>query len=404
MATVRSLNSQRIQELIRVYRDGLLKDVIPFWVAHAPDPEYGGYLHYLDRDGSVYHTDKSVWLQGRIAWLTALLYNEVERRPEWLEMSRQGIAFMEKHCFDTDGRMFFEVTREGRPLRKRRYLFSETFGVIAFAEYGRAAGDQRRIEKARELYRLLIKYVRNPSLLPPKVIPETRASKGHALAMILIATTQQLRKTGGDPLYDEVMNASLASIFEEFMHPEKKALLETVGPRGEFLDSPEGRCVNAGHAIETAWFIMEEYRHCRNPGLLEQACRILDWSLAWGWDKEYGGLLYFVDIEGRPCDQYEHDMKLWWPHNEAIYACLLAYHLTGRQEYADWFERLHTWAFAHFPDPQHGEWFKYLHRDGTVANQAKGNRWAGPFHLARMHFKCWKLTEVMAQHPVQPQP
>ncbi|MDD5679529.1 MAG: AGE family epimerase/isomerase [Kiritimatiellae bacterium] len=390
------MNLQRINELMQVHRDGLLKDVIPFWIDRIRDPEYGGYLHYLDRDGSVYHTDKSVWIQGRIAWLFALLYNDVEQRPEWLSMSRQGIEFVEQHCFDTDGRMFFEVTRDGRPLRRRRYLFSENFGVIAFAEYGRAAGDQRRVEKARELYRLLIKHVRNPHLLPPKVIPGTRASKAHSLTMILIVTTQELRKTGGDPLYDEVIDASLTSIFREFMHPEKKALLETVGPRGEFLDIPEGRCIIPGHAIETAWFIMEEYRHSRNPVLLEQACRILDWSLAWGWDKEFGGLLYFVDIEGRPCDQYEHDMKLWWPHNEAIYACLLAYHLTGRREYADWFERLHAWAFAHFPDQQYGEWFKYLHRDGTVANQAKGNRWASPFHLARMHLKCWKLLEVMA--------
>ncbi len=393
------MNTPTLRRLLAIHRDGLLKDVIPFWMARAPDPEFGGYLHYLDRDGAVYHTDKSIWIQGRIAWLMALLYNEVERRPDWLEMSRLGIEFLEAHGFDADGRLFFEVTRDGRPLRKRRYVFSETFAAIAFAEYARAAGDARRLDNAREVYRRLVHYVRHPELLPPKVNPGTRPMKAHAMAMIVIATTQQLRKTGDDPLYDEVVDASLKSVFEEFMHPEKQALFETVGPRGEFLDTPEGRCVNPGHAIETAWFILEEYRRRRDPALLEQACRILDWSLALGWDREHGGLLYFVDIAGKPCDQYEHDMKLWWPHNEAIYACLLAHHLTGRQDYADWFERLHAWAFAHFPDQQYGEWFKYLHRDGTVASTAKGNRWASPFHLARMHLYCWKLLDDMLARP-----
>lgn len=391
------VHTSRIQQLLRQHRSGLLNDVLPFWLNHARDHKYGGYLHYLDRDGSVYHTDKSVWLQGRLAWLMAVLYEQVQKRPEWLAMSRQGVEFLEKHCFDKDGRMFFEVTRAGRPLRKRRYLFSETFAVIALAAYARATGDQKRLAKARAIYRMLIRYARTPGLLEPKVIPATRSVKGHAMAMILINTTQELRKSGNIPLYDEVIQTSLNSIFTEFMHPEKKALLETVGMQGEFLDTPEGRCVNPGHAIESAWFIMEEYRHNHDCRLLEKACQILDWSLAWGWDRKYGGLLYFVDIAGKPCDQYEHDMKLWWPHNEAIYACLLAYHLTGKKRYADWFERIHAWTFRHFPDRKYGEWFKYLHRDGTPSHMTKGNRWAGPYHLGRMHFNCWKLLELIAQ-------
>ena len=92
-------------------------------------------------DGSLLQSDKSVWVQGRFAWLLATLFDTVERRAEWLELSRHGIDFINRHCFDTDGRMFFSVTREGRPLRKRRYLFSEAFAVIALAAFGRAAGD-----------------------------------------------------------------------------------------------------------------------------------------------------------------------------------------------------------------------------------------------------------------------
>ena len=389
------MKMERIEALLACHRDGLLEDTVPFWMGHTIDRECGGFLNYLDRDGSVYHTDKPVWVLGRFTWLTAMLYNEVRKRREWLETSLHGIEFLEQHCFDTDGRMFFEVTRDGRPLRKRRYVFAETFGAIAFAEYGRASGDDARLHRAREIYESLVCHYLNPHLLPPKVFPQTRSAKGHAMPMIVLATTQQLRKNGDDPLYRRLADHCLNEVFAHFLHPEVKALLETVGPNGERLDSPEGRCVNPGHAIETAWFIMEEGRYRKDRTLIDRACTILDWSLDWGWDREFGGLLYFVDVEGKPCDQYEHDMKLWWPHTEALYACLLAHHLTGKRKYEAWYDRLHAWAYAHFPDPEYGDWFKYLHRDGTVSSRVKGNRWAGPFHLPRMQLYCWKLLEEM---------
>ncbi|MBU4211255.1 MAG: AGE family epimerase/isomerase [Kiritimatiellae bacterium] len=389
------MKKNRIEELIVIHRDGLLKDTIPFWMKHTIDHEHGGFLNYLDQDGTILNTDKPVWVLGRFTWLMALLYNSVEKRPEWLNTSRHGIEFLEKYCFDTDGRMFFEVTRDGRPLRKRRYIYAETFGVIAFAEYSLAAGDEKKLERAKKLYKLLIRYYQNPELLPPKIYPQTRQVKSHAMPMILLATTQQIRKTGDDPLYEEVIDNSLKEVLEDFMHYDERALFETVGVNGERLDSPEGRCINPGHAIETSWFIMEEGRHRNDKNLIEKGCTILDWSLDWGWDKEYGGILYFVDVEGKPCEQYEHDMKLWWPHNEALYACLLAHYLTGQKKYEDWHEKIHEWAYSHFPDRKNGEWFKYLHRDGTISSTVKGNRWAGPFHLPRMQLYCWKLLEEM---------
>ena len=391
------MNLQRIEELLCVYHDGLLKSTVPFWMRHTIDQEYGGFLNFLDHDGAVYCTDKPVWVLCRFTWLTALLYNNVEKRPEWLDASRHGIEFLEKHCFDSDGRMFFTVTRDGRPLRKRRYLFTETFGVIAFSEYALAAGDTARLQRAKDLYSLLIRYYRDPSLLQPKTFPKTRQTKAHSMAMILMDTTRQLRKNGNEPLYDEVIENALREVLDDFVHEDEKALFETVGPNGERLDSPEGRCINPGHAIETAWFIMEEARHRNEPELIEKACKILDWSLERGWDEKYGGIFYFIDVEGKPCLQYEHDMKHWWPHNEAIYATLLAHHLTGEETYESWHERIHDWAHAHFPGHKDGVWYKYCHRDGTLSSTLKGNGWAGPFHVPRMQLYCWKLLEEMRQ-------
>lgn len=385
----------RIEELIKFHRDGLLESTMPFWMKYTIDREHGGFLNFLDHDGTVLSTDKPVWVLGRFTWLTAFLYNNVEKRQEWLDTSRHGLDFLEKHCFDTDGRMFYEVTREGKPLRKRRYLYTETFGVMALSEYAIAAEDEKRLAAAKNLFKLIVRYRDNPELLPPKIYPQTRQAKSHAMAMILLCIAQQMRKADDDAIYDDIITRCMQEVFREFMHEDEKVLLETVGPNGERLDSPEGRCVNPGHAIETAWFIMEEYRHRKNPELLEKACLILDWSLEIGWDEEYGGILYFVDVEGKPPEQYEHDMKLWWPHIEALYACLLAHHLTGLEKYETWYEKLHEYSYSHFPDTKHGDWFKYLHRDGTISSTVKGSRWGGPFHLPRMQYNCWKLLEEM---------
>ena len=389
------MKRERIEALIPLYRDGLLKDTIPFWTRHAPDRECGGFLTYLDRDGSVLSTDKPVWVLGRIVWLFSRLYNQVEARAEWLELAKHGVDFMLGHAFDRDGRMFYSLTREGRPLRKRRYLFTETFGVIALAEYALASGDEEARQQAVDLYRLILMYWRTSGLLPAKVYPQTRSSKAHGMPMIMLATTQVLRQLGDDDLYRDVIDRALHEVLHHFLKPELKALLETVGPDGERLSGPEGRCINPGHAIETAWFIMEEGRHRGDHDLIERAAQVLEWSLEWGWDPEFGGILYFVDVEGKPPEPYEHDMKLWWPHTEALYALLLAHHLTGEARFEGWYDRVHEWTFGHFPDPEYGEWIGYLHRDGTVSSPVKGNMWKGPFHLPRMQLNVWKLLEEM---------
>ena len=389
--------SEQRSELLAVYRDGLLHDTLPFWIPRAVDRECGGFITALDRDGTILQTDKSVWTQGRLAWMLATLYNTVESKTEWLDLAKHGVDFINKHCFDSDGRMFFSVTREGRPLRKRRYIFSETFAVIALAAYGVAANDESYIRQAQELFRLILRYVDTPGLLSPKTIVETRSMKGLAIPMILLVTAQELKKAVQDPLCDEVIDRCIQEIERDFLKPEFKCVLETVGPHGEFYDTFDGRLVNPGHSIEAGWFILEEARLRGNDRrLIELGTKIIDWSLELGWDSQYGGLLYYRDARGLSCMEYWNDMKFWWPHNEAIIATLLAYQLTGEEKYARWHRMVHDWAYTHFPDPLYGEWFGYLLRDGSVSTTLKGNMWKGPFHLPRMQWYCWqRLKEVV---------
>ncbi|MBV6429637.1 MAG: Cellobiose 2-epimerase [Haliscomenobacter sp.] len=375
------------------YRDQLLRNTLPFWFPRSFDEQHGGFLLARDADGSLIDDDKAVWIQGRATWLLSTLYNTVEPRPEWLHGAKLGYEFLNRHCFDTDGRMFFHVTRDGRPIRKRRYFFSETFYAIAAAAYAKASGDEEAAQNARKVFGKCIEYATTPGLLPAK-FTDTRPAKAIGVPMILTNTAHQLRETIGDERCDPWIETWISEIERDFVKDDIRCVMEQVAPDGSIIDHIDGRTLNPGHAIEGAWFILHEAKHRHNdPRLIRLGCRMLDYMWERGWDKEFGGILYFRDVFHKPVQEYWQDMKFWWPHNEAIIATLLAYLMTGEEKYAAWHKQVHEYSYSHFPDPVHGEWFGYLHRDGTVAQTAKGNLFKGPFHLPRQEWYCWKLLD-----------
>lgn len=392
---------EELKNLQQFYQKQLLEDTVPFWFPRSVDTEFGGYLLMRDQDGSLIDDDKAVWIQGRAAWLLSTLYNTFEKKPEWLEASRSGIDFLNEHCFDTDGQMFFHVTREGKPIRKRRYYFSETFAVIANAAYAKASGDELAAEKARYLFGKCIEYATVPGILAPK-FTNTRPAKGIGVPMIMMNTAQQLRETIGDPRCDEWINKWIAEIERDFVKDDIRCVMEQVAPDGSIIDHIDGRTLNPGHAIEGAWFILHEARYRNNdPHLIQLGCRMLDYMWERGWDKEFGGIMYFRDVYDKPVQEYWQDMKFWWPHNEVIIATLLAYLMTGNEKYAEWHKMVHSYAYEHFHDKKHGEWFGYLHRDGTVAQPAKGNLFKGAFHVPRQEWYCSQILNdfLKASHP-----
>jgi N-acylglucosamine 2-epimerase len=393
-----SLLNDALPSLGQFYRQTLLSDVMPFWLRHGMDREHGGIITCLDRDGTVLDTDKSVWFQGRAGWMFATLYNTMGRREEWLEAARSCIEFSRHHCFSPSGKMYFSVTRQGEPLRMRRYVFSESFAAIANAAYARAARDARAHEDAIKSFGTYLHYSFTPGAMVPK-FEATRPTQGIGPHMIGIVTAQELRADLGDlsvagRTCTDWIDFSIAAIQRFFLKPEHQVLMEVVGPEGELIDHHDGRTLNPGHAIEAAWFIMYEGKLRQDPQLVKMGLTILDWMWKRGWDEEHGGLFYFRDLRGLPVQEYWHDMKFWWSHNEAIIATLLAYRLTGESRYAHWHQLVNDWSFKHFSDPEFGEWYGYLHRDGRISSRAKGTMYKGPFHLPRM---LWFCTELCGQ-------
>jgi N-acylglucosamine 2-epimerase len=387
------ISNQYIEELYEFYKHQLLEDTIPFWFPKSYDQEFGGFLLMRDHDGSLLDDDKAVWIQGRATWLLSTLYNTVEKKTEWLDGAKLGYEFLINHCFDEDGKMFFHVTREGKPIRKRRYFFSETFAVIAFSAYAKASGNKDAAEKAREIFGLCLDYSSIPGLIEPK-FTSTRPAKGIGVPMIMINTAQQLRETIGDPRCDQWISRWIEEIKNDFVKDDIKCVMEQVSPSGEIIDHIDGRTLNPGHAIEGAWFILHEAKYRNNdPQLIALGCKMIDYMWERGWDTEHGGILYFKDVYNKPVQEYWQDMKFWWPHNEVIIATLLAYCITGDEKYATWHKMVHEYAYKKFHDKKNGEWYGYLHKDGTIAQTAKGNLFKGPFHLPRQEWYCMQLLQ-----------
>lgn len=384
------------QELIALeefYKKQLLEDTVPFWFPRSYDYENGGYLFMRDADGSLIDSDKAVWIQGRACWLLSTLYNTIEPKQEWLDGAKLGFEFLRDKCFDKNGKMYFHVDQAGNPIRNRRYFFSETFAVIASAAYAKASGDQDAAGFSRRIFGICLEYASGERPIEPK-FENTRPSRGIGIPMIMTNTAQQLRETIGDPRCDEAISNWIQEIETYFVKDDIRCVMEQVAPDGSIIDHIDGRTLNPGHAIEGAWFVLHEaiYRN-NDPKLIDLGCRMLDYMWERGWDKEHGGILYFRDVYDKPVQEYWQDMKFWWPQNETIIATLLAYLVTKDEKYAKMHSQIHEYAYSHFHDKENGEWFGYLHRDGRVAQTAKGNLFKGPFHLPRQEWYCYLILK-----------
>ncbi|MBR3816440.1 MAG: AGE family epimerase/isomerase [Clostridia bacterium] len=377
-----------------------------FWLKNGIDKVNGGVYTCLDREGKLYSTDKSVWMQGRCAWIFSYLCHVYGVKEEWLSAAESCLEFMERYCINREAgdRMYFTVTADGKPLRQRRYCFSEAFYCIANAEYYGVTGKKEHLERAQKAYRIIYDLnhgEKDPTGLGAKTIPETRSGRALADPMIFLNTTAILRRVDSEnaELYDKYSAECVDDIFRYHHKPELKCTLETVGVNGEFMgDISAGRVVNPGHDIECAWFLMEEANRKGDKELHKKAEEIFRFAFDGGWDKEYGGLLYFRDCLGNPPEAYEHDMKLWWPHNETVIASLMAYRDTGDEYYFECFKKAFDYCIEFFSDRKYGEWYGYLRRDGKPTEPAcKGSTFKGPFHLPRMLIMADKIIESIIE-------
>ena len=379
------------------YKSELLDKVMPFWLNNSIDRECGGYFTCLERDGSVFDTDKFIWLQGREVWMFATLYNKVEQRPEWLAAAEHGEAFLKKFGHDGNLNWYFALDREGHPLVEPYNIFSYTFAVIAFGQLALATGNKEYEEIARKTFDIVLSKVDNPKGRWNKAAKGARSMKSFALPMILCNVALEIEPLLEPAFLQKTIDTCIHEVMDVFYKPEIGLIVEHLGTDGELVDCMDGRQLNPGHAIEAMWFIMDLGKRLGRPELIERAKNIALQEAEYGWDKQYGGIFYFMDRLGHPLQQLEWDQKLWWVHIETLITMIKGYRLTGDPRCLEWFERVHDYVWSHFADPEYPEWFGYLNRRGERLLSLKGGKWKGCFHVPRGLYQCWQVLEELGK-------
>lgn len=382
------------KEIEKLYKEELLTNIIPFWLDKSQDIENGGYFTCLDRKGNVYDTDKFVWLQGRQVWMFAMLYNKVEKRQEWLDCAVQGAEFLKKYGHDGNYNWYFSLTKEGKPLVEPYNIFSYTFAAMAFGQLSIATNNQEYAEIAKTTFDIILAKQNNPKGVWNKAYEGTRNLKNFTLPMILSNLALEIEHLLDEKFLVTMLDEIINEVMNVFLRPELGGIIvENVNADGSLSDTFDGRLINPGHAIEAMWFMMDLGVRLDRPELIQKAVDTTIVMLEYGWDKEYGGIFYFMDRLGRPTQQLEWDQKLWWVHIETLIGLLKGYKLTGSEKCLDWYNKMHEYTWSHFKDPEYSEWWGYLNRQGEVLLDMKGGKWKGCFHVPRGMYQCWKVLE-----------
>ncbi len=385
--------------LSSLYKSTLLDNVVPFWEQHSIDQKYGGYFTCLARDGSVYDTDKFIWLQNRQVWLFSMLCNQLKDQPEqkkrWLAIAQGGADFLAAHGRDAEGNWYFSLNREGQPLVQPYNIFSDCFAAMAFSQYALASGEDAAKEIALQAYHNVLRRQDDPKGKYNKAYPGTRQLKSLAVPMILANLSLEMDWLLADAQLDAVLDKTVHEVMEDFLHGG--LMYEHITPEGKQVDCYEGRLINPGHGIEAMWFMMAIAQRKNNKALSNRATDVVLNILNYAWDEQYGGLYYFMDAQGHPPHQLEWDQKLWWVHLETLVALAMAYKITGREDCWIWYQKVHEYTWNHFADAEAGEWYGYLNRRGEVLLPLKGGKWKGCFHVPRALYLCWQTFEELSQ-------
>ncbi len=384
-----SVNKEKIRYYRQQFEEELFNSVIPFWENHSPDWENGGFYNCLDEDGSVYDTRKHVWLQGRQTWLFSKLYNSVEKKENWIKIAESGAQFLRSKAKREDKRVYFSVDEQGKGLWMQRKIFSECFYIMAMAEYSRASGEEQWMNETLELFEKVWEWSSDLTKVGQPVFDGQIPAQGLAIPMILLNLIEEVAADDWKKFESEIRECIRRMLLH--VHEDRKLVFETVAPDGSFINNIDGRLLNPGHAIEAGWFLQHWAKKLDDEDLSKTAVNMVRWSYKKGWDKEFGGIFYFLDSEGFSPTQLEWDMKLWWPHTEAMYAHLLNYSVTGEENDFKLFKEVTKYSFDHFSDSKHGEWFGYLNRRGEITHRFKGGPYKGCFHVPRGLLLCWNL-------------
>lgn len=379
------------------WRQQLTEDILPWWLRYAIDSEQGGLCSCIADDGTIQSYEKYVWSQVRAVWTFAAAYNRIESNPAYLQAATQIYHFAIAHGRNSDDDWCFRLSREGELLEGPTSIQTDAFAICALVEYAHATGSEEAVEHAMRSYRRTLSLLQKPGSYKTAPYPIPEGAKAQRVSMQFSLAYWELAKLTGNEAVRAEAQRLTDDVLQNFRRPELNASVEYLGLDNTVLDPPLGTYVSAGHAIETAWFQIENLRHLADHDALSKACDVMRWAFDYGWDHTYGGLFLGGDIAGGESYLPNWDTKIWWPHCEAICGTLMAYEICGEPWCLDWYEKVRDWSLEHFPDHEHGEWTQRLDREGNKIDRVVALPVKDPFHLPRGLIYAIESAERMAE-------
>ena len=370
-----------INEWISLYKKTLYNDVIPFWMKYSLD-ESGAINNCLDDTGELISKNRYLWSQGRALWTFSALYNRIEQRKEWLDIADGLFNYLSKNGRDSNGKWMYLLDDSGNVLEKDISIYVDGFVLNGMGEYYKATSNKEAMKIALDTYENVRERLSNPGSykIAPYAIP--KGMKTHGINMIFSSFFYNLGKVLNRQDICDTGYSYAKEILEDFYNSEKDAVLEFVTLDGKYSNTPEGRTCVPGHVIEGMWFLIDIFQQTGDKELVTKCCKLIKRHLELAWDKEYGGLLLAIDIEGKePIFWNKADYKPWWVHVEALVATLYAYKHTGEEWCLEWHKKVQEYAFNHYP-VESGEWTQWLDRYGKKGVSA-ALPVKDPFHLPR---------------------
>ncbi len=375
------------------YRNHLLEDIIPFWEKNSADTEAGGYITALDQTGNPISRNKWIWAQGRQTYAFAALYNQLEKRPQWLDFAKSGRDFLVEHAYAGDGRWFYKLDRFGRKIiQDNLSIATDAFALMGLCEYAMASGSDRDIDIIEETFKAIENSFKKPGKKQFHHIDLAEEYEHHSPYMVAINLGAVVSGVTGAERTKELVDLCLEKVLYFFSRDKEQALFEMLNPDGTVAEAAEGAVINPGHALESMWFCIEEALKRKDNRVLERASRITSWHITKAWDEKYGGIVAFMNPGGQS-DRLpprfpgktgvKWNSKIWWVHSEALYALALCAEHGDASFFYPWFVKVHDYVKENFVDKEHGEWFMQLEPDGSPQTTDKSTGIRCAFHSGR---------------------
>ncbi|MEX2445605.1 MAG: AGE family epimerase/isomerase [Alkalispirochaeta sp.] len=372
-----------MKQLRNLYEETLLDDVIPWWERHGIDPN-GGINTCIRDDGTLLNRDRWNWSQWRAVWVFSALYNNIERRSDWLEIARGIYEFITAHGPLESGHWPLLLSGDGEVQKGYESIYVDGFALYGLAELYRATGDPEVRNHGQRTLRALRQGVEGTEPPPAWPYPVPAGLWPHGISMITSLSAHEFATATDNPDTKAFALKHHRYVMDKCWREDRQVLLEWLKEDGGETEPPKGTAVVPGHAIESMWFQIHIALAENDRETVDKALHIMRRHLELGWDDHYGGLFLAIDADGREEIAWDHaEKKLWWPHTEALYGTLLAHELSGESWAMEWHHRVRDWSYTHFPVPEKGEWTQKLDRQGNILTDTLVLPVKDPFHLPR---------------------